>query len=748
MKTRDKRTLIKKCRNKRIWPSIIIFATVLVVSIYMVSMFVQTFSNYIVTSKLSRYKDQAKQIGIAIDNYLSDGYDIDEAVERASGGNKNANNPAASSGAGSANINPADVGADNPADANGTAPAENETDLANTDGKNPVDAANKESKQVIYVTDADGNYVASTNDDEPVLTASFVIPSTDEDDITLYADQTEGFFVTDDSNQLVNLSINEILRELFLDTAESDTSDVSVMTRDAWMSQNIMEQSFWMQAQTDTEDYVVYVRATLQIEREDLFYICMIGAIAFLLLLIPLTFLFINTLSTVFMQRRVTTLLFMDHVTGGKNWLFFRDYVDRHLYNISTSRKAYALVNLQLDRYQNYCACYGVKDGEDLLESLDAFLEARMQKREVFARYANADFALLMQCEGSNEEEYKAYCTRRLRSLLAELTGLRPDQKIHFHAGVYLIPPAEPEEGKRFRLRERLDVDQIFNYANSALEKGHTGSNAEISFFNQELLTERSWEHFIEDNMETALANGEFVVYLQPKYNPADNRLVGAEALVRWQHPEKGLIPPGKFIPFFEENGFITKIDDYMISEVAKLQAEWTIQKRKQIPVSVNISRAHFAQEGLAEHIAKLVDAYGPQHELIELEVTESAFFDDKDILIETVKQLKAMGFRVSMDDFGAGYSSLNSLKDIPLDVLKLDGEFFRGDDTDGRGRVVVREAIQLARNLNMRIVAEGIEHKEQVDFLADQGCDMIQGFYFAKPMPVEEFEKRVEQDA
>lgn len=173
------------------------------------------------------------------------------------------------------------------------------------------------------------------------------------------------------------------------------------------------------------------------------------------------------------------------------------------------------------------------------------------------------------------------------------------------------------------------------------------------------------------------------------------------------------------------------------------------IQGKKMIPISVNVSRAHFAQEGLAEHICQLVDAYGPSHELIELEVTESAFFDDKDILVETVKQLRAYGFRVSMDDFGAGYSSLNSLKDIPIDVLKLDGEFFRGDD-DGsrRGKIVVREAIQLAKNLDMHVVAEGIEKKEQVDFLAEQGCDMIQGFYYAKPMPIEEFEQKVEEDA
>ena len=141
------------------------------------------------------------------------------------------------------------------------------------------------------------------------------------------------------------------------------------------------------------------------------------------------------------------------------------------------------------------------------------------------------------------------------------------------------------------------------------------------------------------------------------------------------------------------------------------------------------------------------MDAYGPRHELIELEVTESAFFDDKDILVETVKQLKAYGFHVSMDDFGTGYSSLNSLKDMPLDVLKLDTEFFRGENSSERGEIIVREAIRLAKGLNMRIVAEGIEKKEQVEFLTELGCDMIQGFYFAKPMPVSEFEEKMEKD-
>ena len=152
----------------------------------------------------------------------------------------------------------------------------------------------------------------------------------------------------------------------------------------------------------------------------------------------------------------------------------------------------------------------------------------------------------------------------------------------------------------------------------------------------------------------------------------------------------------------------------------------------------------HFAQADLAEHICKLVDVYELPHELLEIELTESAFFDDKESLLHTVHALKEYGFDISMDDFGAGYSSLNSLKELPLDVLKLDAEFFRGEFEKERGEIVVSEAIHMAKNLNMRIVAEGIEEKNQVDFLANIGCDMIQGYYFAKPMPSTAYEEQL----
>ena len=247
----------------------------------------------------------------------------------------------------------------------------------------------------------------------------------------------------------------------------------------------------------------------------------------------------------------------------------------------------------------------------------------------------------------------------------------------------------------------------------------------------------------MEDDMERALANKEFKVYLQPKISTGEEKLAGAEALVRWVHPTEGFIPPNKFIPIFEQNGFILKLDDYMLEEIARQQAEWIAQGRSIVPISVNVSRAHFTREDLAEHIVGIVDKYKVPHSVIELELTESAFFDDKQTLLNTVKSLREAGFPVSMDDFGAGYSSLNSLKEMHLDVLKIDADFFRGVEEEKRGMLIVSEVIDLAKKLDMKIVAEGIENKEQVDFLTELECDLIQGYFFAKPMPISEFEEK-----
>ena len=265
-----------------------------------------------------------------------------------------------------------------------------------------------------------------------------------------------------------------------------------------------------------------------------------------------------------------------------------------------------------------------------------------------------------------------------------------------------------------------------------------------IAFFDNNLVDEEKWIDTVTNRQQAAVNNEEFLVYYQPKYDPRTNELMGAEALIRWQTPDMGLVPPYKFIPIFEDNGFITQIDDYMLTHVARNQHKWLTEGRKCVPVSVNVSRAHFGQGDLAEYICNLVDREGCPRSLIEVELTESAFFDDENAMITTINRLKSYGFLVSMDDFGSGYSSLNSLKDMPLDILKLDAGFFRGSEDNPRTKIVVSEALTLAKSLNMKTVAEGVEDQSTVDFLALEGCDMIQGYYYSKPLTRDEFENTV----
>lgn len=509
-----------------------------------------------------------------------------------------------------------------------------------------------------------------------------------------------------------------------------------------WLVEEIMRMDYWAMAPLDGTDYSLVMQGELVFQRKEVVYIYTLGVLSIGVLVIPMILLLINIVSVFWSQRRMTKLFYTDMATGGNNWRYVSDHGEKELRKHRNARWGYALLDIQLNKYRSYCACHGVKEGEELLEEIGRILKESLGRHEYCGHYAQANFAVLMRC--STEEQ----CRDRAQELLQRLSSLHSGHRLRYHVGVAYIEPSRKAGKAGVVSRRSIDMDNVYNCAAVARSSLAGQEENSVAFFDQEMLEQRRWEHKVEDTMEQAMSREEFQVYLQPKYDPVEARLVGAEALVRWNSPTEGMIPPYRFIPIFEENGFVIQLDDYMISRVAKLQADWIAQGRKVVPISVNVSRAHFMQENLAEHICRLVDAYGTPHEVIELELTESAFFDDKKVLLDTVKKLKEYGFAVSMDDFGAGYSSLNSLKDLPLDILKLDAEFFRGDYEQERGAIVVSEAIRLAKSLKMRIVAEGIEKKEQVDFLAKLGCDMIQGYYFAKPMPVYEFEAQVAKDA
>ena len=453
------------------------------------------------------------------------------------------------------------------------------------------------------------------------------------------------------------------------------------------------------------------------------FHICVIFSLVFILIIgiIFSNFFEIFNISSLISSHRTTNLLlYTDPVTGGFNKSYFEA---KALKNMKKKYK-YAIVQARLEKYRNYCTAYGLKQGENLLEEIYDCTKKQLEKDEVIAHFEKSDFIVLLRFED------KELLRLRLKEFMQTLNKNKKHLHLLFNAGACLV------ESKKD------DIHRLITATGLALSKTTLG-NPSLIWFSNEMTDEQIWERRIEDDMEAAIEYHQFKVYLQPKYSAKKEQLSAAEALVRWDHPEIGLVPPGKFIPLFEKNGFITHLDDYMLNEVSKLQSRWLEQGKKLFPISVNISRAHFSREDLCKHICDIVNAYDVPHEFIELELTESAFFDDKASLLHTIKQLKDCGFKVSMDDFGAGYSSLNSLKELPLDIIKLDAEFFRGIEDINRANTIVSQTINLAKKLGMEIVAEGIETREQVDFLAKQNCDLIQGYYFAKPLTIEEFEQK-----
>ncbi|MBQ2581458.1 MAG: EAL domain-containing protein [Ruminococcus sp.] len=439
--------------------------------------------------------------------------------------------------------------------------------------------------------------------------------------------------------------------------------------------------------------------------------------------------------------RRVVKLFYSDPVTQGHNWMWYVRYGDDRLQSSFNKKYNFAVVNLVFRNYRNYCLCHSMSEGEVLLSRIDRLVSSQLKKPEMCAHATTSNFALLLKFD--DEQSLRA----RLQSLIDTLSQMDRDHNFDFQIGVDIIGAVTTDNGRAVK-RKGVSIETAYNNACAARATLGETEESGICIFDNDLLEQQRWRDIVHEHQQTALNNEEFVVYYQPKYDPRTNRLRGAEALVRWDSPEFGFVTPGRIIPIFEKNGFITEIDHYMIKHVAQDQKAWLDAGYECVPVSVNVSRAHFIENDLADQIRDLVDAADCPHELIEIELTESAFFDDKKAMIETIKKLKDYGFRVSMDDFGAGYSSLNSLKDMPLDVLKLDADFFRGDNAGERGEIVVSEAIKLAKSLDMLTVAEGVEEKPQVDFLAEQGCDMIQGYYFAKPMPKSEYTERMSRTA
>ena len=288
-----------------------------------------------------------------------------------------------------------------------------------------------------------------------------------------------------------------------------------------------------------------------------------------------------------------------------------------------------------------------------------------------------------------------------------------------------------------------VDVSIRFDRAKLASDKIRTSINKNIEFYNEKMREKELYEERLINDFEESLLNNEFKVFYQPKFNVKKDKpyLSSSEALVRWFHHDLGMVSPGDFIPLFEENGLIQKLDKFVWSEVGKQIRNWKEKYDFYVPVSVNVSRIDMYEPDFIDTLLKIINDNNLTTNDIYLEITESAYTSDSKQMIEIVNKLRDLGFSIEMDDFGTGYSSLNMINELPIDVLKLDMVFVRNAHKNHDTKIV-EFIIDIAKYLEVPVIAEGVETKEQVESLKNLGCDIIQGYYFSKPIPSNEFEK------
>lgn len=420
-------------------------------------------------------------------------------------------------------------------------------------------------------------------------------------------------------------------------------------------------------------------------------------------------------------------MAFTDPITEHYNWNHLVAFLEMPLDN---GIKDYAFVHFDVKEFRVINEVYGHIAANRVLSDI---VTAMNESDFVYAsaRCHNDNFAMIIK-DMPEEETIKC-----LEDFFEKLSYMKedPSYKVYFRAGV--VPMQ----------RAMLSGNRVADAGKMAQAMGTAHNRTDITIYTDKMHDELMWGNFIKAYVDIAIEKDEFVVYLQPKYDIVTEQLKGAEALIRWNYRNRGLLPPYRFIPFFEKDGSIGKIDDIVLKKVCATFARWKSEGKKLLPISVNLSRNRLYDPNIISRLTGIVDSYGVDHSLIDFELTESATYDDTDHMLNVLHELRKQGFKISMDDFGTGYSSLSLLTEMPLDTLKIDKSFVDKIGTDNdreQDIVVIRHIVALAKELDFVCLAEGAETKSQVDKLRALGCEVIQGYYYSRPLPVKEYENKL----
>lgn len=387
--------------------------------------------------------------------------------------------------------------------------------------------------------------------------------------------------------------------------------------------------------------------------------------------------------------------------------------------------KNFDLLRINIERFKVLNDLFGESTGDKLLRYIGKFLKEINLPLCVSGRLYADNFVVCY-------EAGKGDSRRMINTLQMVADSFAINNRTILSFGLYRIDD------------KTLPVSVMCDRANMALWKAKGNFKNPYCEYDEKMRQQVLKEQKIINAMEMAIQNKEFTLYLQPKYDIEKGAIIGAEALVRWISLENGFISPGDFIPVFENNGFVYEVDKFIWEESCRYLRKWLDEGREVHPISVNVSRIDLYDPKLVQHLVDLREKYQLPSQYLELEITESAYTEDPEQIITITRQLREAGFVILMDDFGTGYSSLNMLNDIQIDVLKLDMGFLKSSDYSAKGGNILTAILKMAESLKMQTIAEGVETKEQVEFLKSIGCKYVQGFYYSKPLPVDEFEKLI----
>lgn len=438
-----------------------------------------------------------------------------------------------------------------------------------------------------------------------------------------------------------------------------------------------------------------------------------------ILVMANIVFLFYN----VRRRQELFRLAYKDSITGGDNFSNFKEkakkYENTEGYVIALDISEFKLVN-------NVC---GNASGDEVLKVIWDVILANCNDNEQAAR-VNADRFVIFWIESS-----KKTVTYRIEKLINEIEGISEQLS---------VPRLYPVIG--IRAVEKLDdADKRYGEALRAKALVKNRRDRHYAFYDEIDYDTIVENKNLENGFEKALADKKFEVWYQPKFNSHTGKIVGSEALIRWRADDGSLISPGRFIPLFEKNGNIIRLDEYVFREVCRQQKEWQKEGIQILPVSVNISRFSLYYSNVVEKYERIINYYDVDHKYVQIEITESAIIENT-VIVELIQKFHDAGFDILLDDFGSGYSSLASLNQMPFDTIKLDKSLvdYVGNEN---GEKLLKFIVQLVQSLGMKITAEGVEYKEQLDFLENLNCDDIQGFYFSKPLMLADFSAKLTEN-